>query len=233
MADPRIVENPRPIPRITYAELREMAFHGRFGPARGIHSAGQGKRHFPEHPQHEPAGRARTFIVEHIESESELERPITGIAGRRNFTILTVLKRNMNASTTLCNALEILDRYHASVEHITLGLDSFALVVSSAALENTLYDVIADIQKTCRRTMCACRTASRSSPPWAGKMPRPAPAPPASSSRRSASTGLNIRTIAQGADELSIIVGVENCDFEKAIRVLYDGSPADGKEILL
>ena len=28
MADPRIVENPRPIPRITYAELREMAFMG-------------------------------------------------------------------------------------------------------------------------------------------------------------------------------------------------------------
>ena len=35
--------------------------------------------------------------------------------------------------------------------------------------------------------------------------------------------GLNIRTIAQGADELSIIVGVQNSDFEKAIRVLYDG----------
>ena len=35
--------------------------------------------------------------------------------------------------------------------------------------------------------------------------------------------GLNIRTIAQGADELSIIVGVDNSDFEKTIRVLYDG----------
>ena len=35
--------------------------------------------------------------------------------------------------------------------------------------------------------------------------------------------GVNIRTIAQGADELSIIVGVENADFEKAIRVLYEG----------
>ena len=33
--------------------------------------------------------------------------------------------------------------------------------------------------------------------------------------------GINIRTIAQGADELSIIVGVENKDFEAAIRVLY------------
>ena len=35
--------------------------------------------------------------------------------------------------------------------------------------------------------------------------------------------GLNIRMIAQGADELSIIVGVDNSDFEKTIRVLYDG----------
>ena len=35
--------------------------------------------------------------------------------------------------------------------------------------------------------------------------------------------GLNIRLIAQGADELSIIVGVQNSDFENAIRVLYDG----------
>ena len=35
--------------------------------------------------------------------------------------------------------------------------------------------------------------------------------------------GVNIRTIAQGADELSIIIGVDNSNFETAIRVLYDG----------
>ena len=35
--------------------------------------------------------------------------------------------------------------------------------------------------------------------------------------------GVNIRTIAQGADELAIIVGVENEQFETAIRVMYDG----------
>ena len=34
--------------------------------------------------------------------------------------------------------------------------------------------------------------------------------------------GINIRTIAQGADELAIVVGVENADFENAIRVLYE-----------
>ena len=35
--------------------------------------------------------------------------------------------------------------------------------------------------------------------------------------------GINIRTIAQGADELSIIVGVDNNSFETAIQVLYSG----------
>ena len=33
--------------------------------------------------------------------------------------------------------------------------------------------------------------------------------------------GINIRTINQGADELCIVVGVENRDFEKAIRCIY------------
>ena len=33
---------------------------------------------------------------------------------------------------------------------------------------------------------------------------------------------INIRMIAQGPEEISIVVGVENADFEKTIRVLYD-----------
>ena len=221
-ADPHVDPSATLIPRITYAELREMAFMG----ASVLHeesilpvkekgiSLNIRNTNRPDEPG--------TFIVEHIESESELERPITGIAGRRNFTILTVLKRNMNASTTLCNALEILDRYHASVEHITLGLDSFALVVSSAALENTLYDVIADIQKTCRPDDARVQDGIA----LVAAVGRKMPARPGTSGKLFQALGehgLNIRTIAQGADELSIIVGVENCDFEKAIRVLYDG----------
>lgn len=222
MADPRIVENPRPIPRITYAELREMAFMG----ASVLHEESilpvKEKGIALNIRNTNRPGDPGTFIVEHIKSESELERPITGIAGRRNFTILTVLKRNMNASTTLCNALEILDRYHAAVEHITLGLDSFALVVSSAALENTLYDVIADIQKTCRPDDVRVQDGIA----LVAAVGRKMPARPGTSGKLFQALGehgLNIRTIAQGADELSIIVGVENCDFEKAIRVLYDG----------
>ncbi len=163
-----------------------------------------------------------TMIVERIQDEERGDRFITGIAGRKNFTIIKVLKRNMNQSATLRHALEILDRYHAPVEHITLGLDSFSLVSSSAALGDGLYDVIADIRKNCRPDDVQIQDGIA----LVASVGRQMASRPGISGRLFAAlgaAGVNIRTIAQDADELSITVGVQNEQFETAIRVLYDG----------
>ena len=222
MADPKIVKDPKPIPRITYAELRELAFMGASvlheesvlpvkekGIALNIRNTNR-----PEDPG--------TMIMEKVDDDVAHERFITGIAGRRNFTIITVSKRNMNTSETLRRALEILDRYKASVEHITLGLDSFALVTSTAALGEGIYDVLNDIQKSCRpddvhikdgiALVAAVGRKMTFRPGISGRL-----------FKALGENGVNIRTIAQGADELSIIIGVENKHFETAIRVMYDG----------
>ena len=222
MADPRIVPDPRPIAKVTYAELRELAFMGASvmhedsiqpvkdkGIALNIRNTNR-----PDDPG--------TLIVGEADDRDESERFITGIAGKRNFTIITVFKRGMNANATLCQALEIMDRYHAPVEHITLGLDSFALVSGSAAMGDALYDVLADIRKTCRpddvrvqdeiALVAAVGRKMSSRPGISGRL-----------FKALGDAGVNIRTIAQGADELAITVGVENKDFETAIRVLYDG----------
>ena len=222
MADPRIVKDPRPIAKVTYAELRELAFMGASvmhedsiqpvkdkGIALNIRNTNR-----PEDPG--------TLIVGDADDRDGGERFITGIAGRRNFTIITVTKRNMNANFTLCQALEIMDRYHAPVEHITLGLDSFALVSGSAAMGDALYDVLADLRKTCRpddvrvqdeiALVAAVGRKMSSRPGISGRL-----------FKALGDAGVNIRTIAQGADELAITVGIENKDFETAIRVLYDG----------
>ena len=222
MADPRIVKDPRPIAKVTYAELRELAFMGASvmhedsiqpvkdkGIALNIRNTNR-----PDDPG--------TMIVGDADDRDGGDRFITGIAGRRNFTIITVKKRNMNANATLCQALEIMDRYHAPVEHITLGLDSFALVSGSAAMGDALYDVLADIRKDCRpddvriqdeiALVAAVGRKMSSRPGISGRL-----------FKALGDAGVNIRTIAQGADELAITVGVENKDFETAIRVLYDG----------
>ncbi len=222
MADPRIVKDPRPIPQVTFAELRELAFMGASvlheGSILPVKEMGIPLNIRNTNRPDDPG----TMIVEHAEDEGSQDRPITGIAGKRNFTILTLAKRNMRSSTTLRNALEIMDRYRVNVEHITLGLDSFALVFASASLESSLSDAIADIRKNCRpddiliqdgiALVAAVGRKMTSRPGTSGRL-----------FKALGDNGLNIRTIAQGADELSIIVGVENKDFEKAIRVLYDG----------
>ena len=222
MADPKIVKDPAPISQITYAELQELAFMGASvlhedsilpvkerGIALNIRNTNR-----PQDPG--------TMIVEEVEEDADQEeRFITGIAGRRNFTILTIKKRGMNTSSSLRQALEILDRYHAPVEHITLGLDSFALVSSTAALGDSVYDVIADMQKAIRPDDVNVQEGIS----LVATVGRKMTSRPGTSGRlfhALGKNGVNIRTIAQGADELSIIVGVENADFEKAIKVLYE-----------
>ena len=222
MADPRIVDNPSPIPTITYAELRELAFMG----ATVLHEESiqpVKEKGIPLNIRNTNRPQdAGTMILENIQETDRHERFITGIAGRKNFTILTLVKRNMNQSATLRNALEILDRYHAPVEHITLGLDSFSLVAASAALGDALYDVIADLKKTCRPDDVQIQDGIA----MVASVGRKMPSQPGVSGRLFAAlgaAGVNIRTIAQGADELSITVGVSNEQFETAIRVLYHG----------
>ena len=223
MADPRIVKDPAPIQYITYNELRELAFMGASvlhedsvqpvkdkGIPLNIRNTNR-----PEDPG--------TMIVEKIEKKSvDQDRFITGIAGRRNFTILTLRKREMNINQTLPQMLKILDRAKVPAEHITLGLDSFAVVVSSDTLGDQLYQVVGDIQSTCapddlqvQDDVALVAVVGRKMtyrPGTAGKI-----------FQSLGNHGINIRTINQAADEISITVGVDNNDFEMAIRVLYEG----------
>ena len=221
MADPRIVPNPAPIEKITFAELRELAFMG----ASVLHEESvqpvkdKGiplnirNTNRPDDPG--------TMIVESASDVEDSERFITGIAGRKNFSVLTVYKHGMKFSQTLRQALEVFDRYSTPVEHITLGLDSFGLVAGTANLGDAVYDVIADIKKSCRpddvelreniAMVSAVGRKMSSRPGISGRL-----------FKALGDEGINIRTIAQGADELAITVGVENEQYEKAIRVLYD-----------
>ena len=87
---------------------------------------------------------------------------------------------------------------------------------------DAVYDIISDIQKTCRpddvrvqddiALIAAVGRKMSFRPGVSGRL-----------FKALGEKGISVRTIAQGADELSIIVGVENDKFETAIQVLYDG----------
>ena len=221
MADPRIVSNPAPIEKITFAELRELAYMG----ASVLHEESVQpvkERGIPLNIRNtnRPSDPG-TMIVESVSETEQTDRFITGIAGRKNFTIVTVYKHGMKLSHSLRQALEIFDRYSAPVEHITLGLDSFALVSSTTTLGDAVYDIIAEIKKNCRPD----EVEIRENIAMVSAVGRKMSSRPGISGRlfkALGDEGVNIRTIAQGSDELAITVGVENEQYEKAIRVLYN-----------
>ena len=225
MADPKIVKDPKPIERITYAELRELSYigaqvlhEGTVSPVRekniplNIRNTNQ-----PEHPG--------TMIRESFD-ESETERAsgsmITGIAGKKGFTVITLTKNGMSSEPgTVRRVLEVLERYNINVEYLPSGIDTVSLVVSAQKVAPCLYPMLGDLQKELKPDSIHV-TDNMAIVAAVGRKMAYKPGTSGRIFAKLGENGINIRMITQGPEELNIIVGVDGSDFERAIRVLYD-----------
>ena len=222
MADPRIVENPHPIPEITYDELRELAYAG----ANVLHEGAiypVRKKNIPLNIRNtNDPGNPGTMIRKHFDTEIDPNRIITGITGKKDFSIVTIFKRGLtNQVGILRRILSVLEKHGVSVEFIPNGMDNVSLAIPTATLAPHLYAILADIQQEISPdnitvhdqiaiiTAVGHQMAFR--PGVSGKI-----------FAALGQAGINIRMINQGPDELNIIFGVENKDFADAIRVLYN-----------
>ena len=224
MADPRIVKDPLPIERITYSELRELSYIG----AQVLHEG----TIFPVREKNIPLNIRNTNQPDHPgtmirESFDEPEEKadssfITGIAGRKDFSVITITKNGMsNEVGVLRRVLEILEKYQLVVEYLPSGIDSVSLVVAADKLRPCQYQILGEIQKALKpdtihvtEDMAIVAAVGRKmafKPGISGKI-----------FAALGENGINIRMITQGPEELNIIVGVDGPDFERAIRVLYD-----------
>ena len=224
MADPRIVKDPLPIERITYSELRELSYIG----AQVLHEG----TIFPVREKNIPLNIRNTNQPDHPgtmirESFDEPEEKadssfITGIAGRKDFSVITITKNGMsNEAGVLRRVLEILEKYQLVVEYLPSGIDSVSLVVAADKLRPCQYQILGEIQKALKpdtihvtEDMAIVAAVGRKmafKPGISGKI-----------FAALGENGINIRMITQGPEELNIIVGVDNKDFAGAIRVLYD-----------
>jgi aspartate kinase len=220
MADPRIVENPRPIELVTYKELRELAYMG----ASVLHD----EAIFPVRQAGIPVNIRNTFQPDHpgtmIVSEAKpgaVRGSITGIAGRKDFTVITLEKALMNQELGYGRRLlEALEINNISFEHLPSGIDTISAVVSDSQLKDKLDRVLGEIKTLCRpdnlevqHKIALVATVGRGmarTPGMAAKL-----------FVALAEAEVNVRMIDQGSSELNIIVGVDAKDFEKAVRAIY------------
>ena len=222
MADPRIVDDPGPIRHLTYGELRELSYigaqvlhEGTIFPVRekniplNIRNTNE-----PEHPG--------TTILESIEEDTNDGSFITGIAGKKGFSVITIAKTGMSGDPgTLVRILEILAKHEVNVEYIPSGIDIISLVVESKKVSNCLYAMLGELQKEVQPNKITV-TEHIAVVAAVGRKMAYRPGVSGKIFAKLGENGVNIRMITQGPEELNIIVGVEEKDFAQAIRVLYD-----------
>lgn len=219
MADPRVVDNPKPIAEISYRELRELSYMG----ASVLHD----EAIYPAKEDNIPINIRNTNRPEDpgtiITADAPLsDHVITGIAGSKNFTVIGLSKSMMSQEVGFVRRLAgVFADKDVSLEHMPSGIDTISVVVDNDELNGKLDDIVDEIQRQLQpdtidvfENMALIATVGRGMSSRTGTSAKLFTA--------LADAGVNIRMIDQGSSEINIIVGVQNKDFEKAVKAIYD-----------
>ena len=220
MADPRIVKNPKCIRELSYRELRELSYMG----ATVLHEDAI----FPVHKAGIPTNIRNTNAPEDPgtmivvnPSQAQSDQIITGIAGHKNFTLLSIEKAMMNAELGFGRrVLQALEDFGVSFEHLPTGIDTMSVVIADKELVTRKDQIIQRIQQTCQPDSIEI-SAGIALIATVGHGMTSAPGTAAKLFTALSEAGVNIRMIDQGSSELNILVGISVEDFETAMNAIY------------
>ena len=219
VADPRIVDRPARIETITYKELRELSYMG----ASVLHE----EAIFPVRRYGIPINIRNTnrpdddgtWIVESTCQKSGYV--ITGIAGKKGFCAVDITKSMMNSEVGFGRkVLQAFEEQGVSFEHMPSGIDTMTIVVHEDEFVNKEQRIVSAIHRLAApdaieiesdiALIAVVGRGMKSTRGTAGRI-----------FSALAHARVNVRMIDQGSSELNIIIGVDNADFETAIRAIY------------
>lgn len=219
MADPKIVKDPRPIDRISYKELRELSYMG----ASVLHEDSI----YPVRIANIPINIRNTNFPDDpgtvITAKEEVsDKVVTGIAGNKDFTVIAIYKNMLSKEKGFVRKiLAILEDFDINFEHLPSGIDTVSVVISNSAIDGRLDEIVEAFEKQLApdsietfEDIALIATVGCGMSRRAGVSAKLFTA--------LADASVNIRMIDQGSSEMNIIVGVENKDFNKAIRAIYE-----------
>ncbi|MFA6947542.1 MAG: aspartate kinase [Eubacteriales bacterium] len=219
MADPRIVDNPRAIGVITYRELRELSYMG----AGVLHEESIFPVRFAGIPINIRNTNSPSDPGTMIVSEADIadDQVVTGIAGKRGFSVLSIEKDMMNSELGFGRrVLEVLEHHEISFEHLPSGIDTMSVILSTAALEGRREKIIDELCAEVDPDSVAIEDGV-ALVAVVGRGMRSVKGTAARVFNAIANGDVNIRMIDQGSSELNIIIGINESDFEKALRAIY------------
>ncbi|MBR2498595.1 MAG: aspartate kinase [Clostridia bacterium] len=223
VCDPRIVHEAKVINQITYKEVRELSYMG----ASVLHAEAITpvmKRRIPINIKNtfKPEDKGTMIVPNEQYKEGLNDAVITGIAGKKNFTVLLIEKSMMNAEVGFIRrVLSVVEHYGICVEHLPSGIDTLSVILESEQLKDgVLTDLVSEIRENVNPDYVhVIENISLIATVGHGMARRHGTA--ATLFTALAEEKINIQMIDQGSSELNIIIGVANSDYEKCIRAIY------------
>lgn len=222
VADPRVIDDPEVITKITYKELRELSYMG----ATVLHEDAI----FPVSTAGIPINikntnepeAAGTMIVAEVAENDVGKYTITGIAGKKGFAAINVEKDMMNSELGFGRKfLQALEDNNVLFEHLPTGIDTMTAIVDENQLNGKEEIITQEIEKACHpdkieieKNIALIAIVGRGMIKTRGTAGRVFSA--------LAHAHINVKMIDQGSSELNIIVGVNCDDFEAALKSIYD-----------
>lgn len=219
--DPRIVNNPQKIGVISFKELRELSYMG----ANVLHADAI----YPVRKGDIPIRIKNTFrpmdegtLILPSKKYVKHGNRVTGIAGKKDFTVIFLEKQLMNAEIGFARkVLSVLEKDGINFEHMPSGIDTLSLVIESKYLAGGVLDtLIGQIKEAVNpdyvrvlEDIALVATVGHGMTASVGTSARLFTA--------LSQAGVNVRMIDQGSSEINIIVGIDNADYEKCVRAIY------------
>lgn len=223
ICDPRIVPECKPIKQLTYKELRELSYMGASVlHAEAIFPVMKGKIPINIRNTFSPQDEG-TMIVPNEQYSAEANSVITGIAGRKHFTVLSIEKSLMNSEVGFIRkVLSVIEHHGLCVEHVPSGIDTLSVILDSEQLKDgVLSDIVNEVRENVSPDYVhVIENISLIATVGHGMTRRSGTA--AKLFGALAAAKINIRMIDQGSSELNIIIGVADSDYEKCIRAIYN-----------
>ncbi len=221
MADPRIIKDPCHIDTITYRELRELSYMG----ATVLHEDAIFPVRYAKIPiniRNTNAPEDRGTMIVHESNDYDKDKIITGIAGKKGFSVITIENDMMNSEVGFGRrVLDVLESFEVSWEHLPSGIDTMSIVISTSQLEGKCEKIISALERSVNpdhlsveHNLSLIAVVGRGMIQAKGTSARVLTA--------IAESDTNIRMIDQGSSEINIIIGVDEKDFEKSLNAIYN-----------
>ena len=222
MADPRIVPEARIMHAVSYEELRELSYMG----ASVLHEESifpVREARIPIHVRNtnRPEGGGTWIVNEGTLIKEHRHGIVAGISGRKGFTMITLTKENLHRQVGFgYGLLKILDRHNISFESMPCGIDNLTVILNDADIKGKMDILYHEIRTELKpdtveiaSSIALIATVGRGMARTAGVAARLFTA--------LSEAGISSRIIDQSPKEMNLIVGVDQRDFETAVRAIY------------